>query len=252
MRLDLVGAGVRIVIPSVDYADYLAVTLPAWQAMFPGAAITIVTAPGDTATQALAIHYGARVVVTSAWYAGGKTFDKASALDEGFGFKRSAVSAPSKGERCIAADADVLPFGFLPQERLKVNTVYGCARYLCSSMDELEAHRRGKTKRSTLPVMLARYRGMSAPPVLVDADKASTLKSAKACLGYFQLFRYYPGQTFGSFKTAGKYDLVFRDSFAHKVALWDFYVLHLGEPCRANWRGRVVPAWDRSNASDAP
>jgi hypothetical protein len=234
----------RLVVPSVDHADFLAATLPAWQVLLPYASITVVTAPADCATQALAARLGARVVVTSAWYAHGHTFDKAVALDEAFGFTGNAIPKPAKGERCLAIDADVYPFGPLPAEKLRPNRIYGCARYLCATPAELEAHRAGRTKRSDLPLMLPRYRGCDAPDVVPGADKRTTRQAAKSCLGYFQLFRYYPGQTFGSFKTAGKYDIVFREAFAERVALADFYVLHLGTPSRQNWKGgRTVGGW---------
>jgi hypothetical protein len=235
---------VRIVVPAVDYADFLAVTLPAWQAMFPFASITVVTAPKDRDTQALAARLGARLHITEAWYAHGHAFDKAAALDEALGItSRGNLGPPAMGERCLVADADVYPFGHLPADRLRPGAIYGCARYLCATAADLEAHRGGQTKRGALPLMLPRDRGMDAPAIVRGANKSTIRKAAKACLGYFQLFRYYPGQALGSFKTAGKYDLVFRGSFAHKVGLLDFYVLHLGDPCRANWRGRVLPRW---------
>lgn len=233
----------RLVVASVDYSDFLAVTLPAWQALLPYASITVVTSPTDHATQALAAHLSARVVATSAWYRDGHTFDKGAALDQAFGFKGNDVSPPAKGERCLSIDADVYPFGQLPTERLRPDCIYGCARYLCASQSVLEAHKAGNIKRRHLPLMLARYRGSDAPDTIPGADKRTTRQAAKACLGYFQLFRYYPGQTFGSFKTAGKYDLVFRDSFAERLALLDFYVLHLGTPSRQNWKGRTVSGW---------
>lgn len=234
----------RIVLPAVEYADFLAVTLPAWQRLFAGASITVATAPQDHDTQALVARLGARLHVTEAWYRAGAHFDKAAALDEALGVTtRGNLGPPAKGERCIVADADVYPFGHLPATKLKPGAIYGCARYLCRTPADLTAHLKRQTPRARLPLMLPRYRGMDGPPVVPGANKSTTLKTAKACLGYFQLFRYYPGQTFGSHKTAGKYDLTFRNSFAHRVGLWDFYVLHLGAPCRANWRGRVLPRW---------
>lgn len=233
----------RVVVTSVDYADYLAVTLPAWQRTLPAAAITVVTSPADAATKALGLHLGARVVVTSAWYAHGHTFDKAAAIDEAFGITGSAVAPPERGERCLVLDADVYPFGQLPEEKLDPRTIYGCPRYLCPTPEDLAAHIAGRTARHELPLMMARYRGSDAPDAIVGADAAAIERTARSCLGYFQLFRYYPGQTFGSFKTAGKYDLVFRDLFAKRAALRDFYVLHLGTPSRQNWRGRTVSRW---------
>jgi hypothetical protein len=241
----------RLVIPSVDHADFLAAILPAWQALLPNASITVVTAPKDHDTQALTTRLGARLDVTDVWYAEGHTFDKAAALDHAFGITGRATKPPAKGERCLAIDSDVYPFGHLPEEKLQPRAIYGCARYLCATPAELEAHKAGRTKRRDLPLMLARYRGCDAPDAIVGADRATTKRAAHACLGYFQLFRYYPGQSFGSFKTAGKYDIVFREAFAKRVAIRDFYVLHLGTPSRQNWRGRTVGPWCGSHAANS-
>ena len=53
----------RVVIPSVDYADMLEATLPAWRRLLPAATIVVVTAKHDRATIALTRSSGAALLV---------------------------------------------------------------------------------------------------------------------------------------------------------------------------------------------
>lgn len=230
----------RVVIPSVNYSDMLAVTLPAWRKLLPRAKFTVVTSRDDVHTQKVAKHARVRVLVTDLWTAGGALFNKGGALDYAFGF--SGGVPPTEGERCLSIDADVYPFGGFPDERLAERNIYGCPRYLCATPNELDLHVHGAKPLSDFPLILPRKRGQAyaldpAPtPDVVD-------ESGRRCLGYFQLFRYTPGLQFGHSRTAGKCDIVFRNQFAHRQVLSDFYVLHLGESTRANWRGRLVGRW---------
>ena len=134
------------------------------------------------------------------------------------------------------------PFGRFPSEsEIQPDVLYGCARYHCRSRAQLRAHKRGRTDRSRLELIPPKVRGESYVKCVNSRENA--LAAATKCLGYFQLFRYRGGIRFGSYRTAGKYDLEFRYQFPRREALWDFYVLHLGEQNRANWRGRVTARW---------
>ncbi len=206
----------RIVVPAVDYADMLATTIPAWRRLFPAAHLTILTAHHDRRTIALSRELGAALVVTSAWYRDGRAFDKAAALDEGFDF-------PSRepGELCIAIDADVYPFGVIALDTLRAGVLYACDRFYCDTPAALE-RQIARPDRSVLDRMTAGRRGA----------------------GYFQAFRARPDLSFGSYPTAGYYDLDFHRHFAGGVeSLEEFYVLHLGRKSGKNWRGRTLPRW---------
>lgn len=240
---DLVGPAVRVCVPSVRYADFLAVTLPAWRAMFETASLAVVTSPEDEETQAVARRCGVDLVVTNAWHRGGRKFDKAAALDEAFGFAGGRRRPPKEGESLLSIDADVYPFGTLPQGRLRKDTIYGCPRYYCADMSVLNAHIKGETSLESLPLMMQRQRGISSPPEETRPDPDRLKHASKACLGYFQLWRH-TGHAFGSFPSAGGYDIAFRRQFRRRQGLEGFYVLHLGIASRKNWRGRVVPTWE--------
>ena len=77
--------------------------------------------------------------------------------------------------------------------------------------------------------------------VLLPHAEANIEEVARECLGYFQLFRYRKGIRFGSYPTAGRYDLDFRQQFSKNRPLTSFYVLHLGEQSRQNWKKRRRP-----------
>lgn len=233
----------RVVIPSLDYADFLAVVLPAWRTMLPREVMTVVTAPADQATRDVAERNGIACWVTDAWRKDGAILNKARALDEAFGLLPGYRESPTEGEVCLALDADVFPFGRFPTaSELAADTLYGCARHYCPTAAVLHAHLLGKIRRHQLQLMTPKLR--KVPGVILEPSSPdATARLAAECLGYFQLFRWKPGVAFGDSRTAGKYDLEFRNHFAHRVPLTAFYVLHLGMQDRRNWQGRTLPQW---------
>jgi hypothetical protein len=207
---------VRIVIPSVDYADMLGATLPAWRGTFPAATLVVVTARHDRATLDTARAAGAAVLVTDAWYRRGRAFDKAAALDEAFDFP-----ARELGEICIAIDADVYPFGVFDVEAIAAGVLYSVDRFYVDS-----------------PATLARQ---VRRPAIEELDR---MTAGRRGPGYFQAFRARPDLTFGSYPDAGYYDLDFHRHFPGGVAvLASSYVVHLGRKSGKNWRGRTLPKW---------
>jgi len=232
----------RAVIPALRYADLLAVILPAWVQMLGAEALTVVTEPEDHETHEVASAHGVGLVATHAWSRDEAMLNKAAALDEAFGITPGYRRPPAPGELCLSLDADVYPFGRFPgEDEVQPDVLYGCARYHCLTPRDLRLHRRGRTPRERLALIPPKVRG--ATYVQCPNTREHALWSARRCLGYFQLFRYRAGLAFGSYRTAGKYDLDFRRQFPATAALWDLYVLHLGEQNRANWRGRVTPRW---------
>lgn len=223
------------VLPSVQYADFLAVTLPAWQRALPMATIRVVTSRWDMDTQRVCRESGIEALQTDAWTAGGAKLNSAKALDEAF-----APATP--GELCLSIDADCYPCGTFPSEdTFAPDVLYGCARYLCMSMDHLHAHLDGRTPREALPLMGHRLERAGYGLVANTSDAVARLAADGP--GYFKAFRY-DARRFGSFPTAGAYDTAFAATFAKKGALVEFYVLHLGPSRGRNWSRRFVPVWE--------
>lgn len=222
----------RVVIPSLHYGDFLGATLPAWRALLPAADIVVVTSPRDPESAVIAREYGARPLVTDAWTRRGAALNKGAALDAGF-------DGLAAGDLCLSIDADVYPCGRFPRaEKVAEDTIYGCPRYQVTTPAAIEDHLAGRLTREALPLIGPRAGG---EPQL---GGATTPKEAAArCLGYFQLFRYSPRRRFGDSRSAGKCDITFRNQFRRRRGITRFYVLHLGELSRRNWKGRVVPAW---------
>lgn len=214
----------RIVIPSLNYGDILADSLPAWCRVAGAVSLTVVTAKADRHTQDVARAQGVRCVVTEAWTHDGAILNKALALDEGFGFVPGFTDPPKDGDVCLSIDADSYPMGRLPDETvLEPRVLYSVWRHECLTPSDLDAHVAG-----TLPLShFVRMKNNGGKPV-----------------GYFQMFRWWPSLRFGSHPTAAKYDIRFRELFPRYVMLEQPYLLHLGPGnIKANWRGRVVPAW---------
>jgi hypothetical protein len=227
---------VLIVIPSVGYADFLAVTLPAWRAFAPHATVRVVTSVEDRATFDLASAAEVGVVVTDSWHAGGAAFNKARALDDAI--------PPQVVQWCLVVDADVWPVGRMPDlDTLSRVTLYGCPRRQCDTPATLEAVRCGRVAVEDLPLILPRRFGQAAPQLLQRPSAEDERRVGRAGLGYFQLFRHLPGMAFGHSETAGGYDQRFAGKFGLRASLPGVSVLHLGAQDRRNWSGRVVPAW---------
>lgn len=219
----------RVVIPSVNYADFLAVTLPAWKKLLPSQDFLVVTSPEDTETREVAAMNEAGVVLTDVWSLDGASFNKAAALDLAFGFDKEPPWRVKDGEWCLSLDADVYPFGKFPDGFSVDRVLYSAMRYSCDSPEDLQAHIDGRLPLSHFPeIRMWRNRRIPDP-----AGKQ----------GYFQLWRYQAGDRFGSYPTAAKYDVHFADKFPVRRYLDGIYVLHLGEH-RRNWSGRITPRWD--------
>ena len=84
----------RVVIPSVNYADTLAVVLPRWLEYVPAESIRIVTTLNDAQTLDIASQHHVDALRTTVWRTRGHVFDKAAALDEAFGFASLPEGTP--------------------------------------------------------------------------------------------------------------------------------------------------------------
>src|SRR5689334_838406 len=116
---------IETVIPCVGYDDFIGFTLPRNVKLLER--ITVLTAPSDERTIAIARKCGARLHITEAWTQGGP-FNKARALNEWMD------SLPTASELWILSlDADIL---LLSEDRLacrhlEPTFLYGVHRRMC-------------------------------------------------------------------------------------------------------------------------
>lgn len=226
----------RVVICSVRCGDFLAATLPAWKRLVPKGCLGVATAPEDAETLAVCQANGVPAWVTDAWsridpsapHHGSipPRFNMPLGLDEAFGFVPGLRDRPAVGEFCLSLNADVYPFGRLPKaDAIPPGTMAGWWRHECRTPEDLAAHVSGQRPLSAYP----RMKNSGGRPV-----------------GYAQAFRYFDGFRFGSYESAGKYDVHVFAKFQKLEMRSDLYLFHLGGPegGHENWCGRCVPRWE--------
>jgi glycosyltransferase involved in cell wall biosynthesis len=225
---------IATVIPCVRYDDFLGLTLPQNLKILDD--VTVLTAPTDDATIAVARQYGVKIYSTAAWSQGG-SFNKAKALNEWL----DSLSPPRSQDWVLTLDADVLlpPTAQLGKLSLVPTVLYGAHRRMCEDdlawRDFAEGRRdMDSFPRNHVPIINGRVWG-SRP----TANPA-------ALSGYFQLWhsRFAHGaRRFPEKPSAAFYDVAFALSFPDSQRRFlDFHVLHLG-PTRTNWLGRRSGRW---------
>lgn len=205
----------RAITVCVEYADFLAITLPRNAQHFDE--VMVVTAPQDRFTAEVVESVpNASCYVTDAFYRQGAAFNKGLALEEG-------LDALGRRDWLVIFDADVV----MPAEmNILVNTIgnlYGAHRRICQDPHQWDGGE-----------------DWSAWPILQDRELA----------GWFQLFhaddpvlkeRPWYGT---NWRHAGGCDSVFQDRWPANRKIWlPMEVLHLGEPF-TNWYGRHTPYVD--------
>jgi len=225
----------EIVIPCVEYDDFLRLTLPT--NLQSGGKITVLTSRRDARTIALAQFFRTELFLTEAWWFGGP-FDKAAALNRWL----DAVSVSARDTWVMALDADILlPFNTpIRLDTLDPTFLYGAKRRMCAGETAWNDFVQGKRTIETFP--------LDVTPVRHGRVWGNRPTSNPAALcGYVQLWN--PVCASGSRRfplsgTAALYDVEFGLSFPedHRGYLPGFEVLHLGRG-GTNWAGRKTPRW---------
>lgn len=202
---------------SVNYADLLAVTLPAWKSY---GTVMVITREDDMETRLLCDKLEVICLVTDAWYANGSNgINKGTALNSVI----HRISTP--GDEVVLFDADSYPIGTL-SNMADETFIVGCGRFYCPN--SLAFNRR--LIDPTFP--LRKIGPGSYRPELVR--------------GYFQQFVYQEHLSFGNKRhtTFSGCDLFFASQFRSTKQYHDyeFHVLHLGQNHR-NWKGRITVQW---------
>jgi hypothetical protein len=201
---------IDVVIVSVDYNDFLSITINSIVNLFN---ITVVTSPNDITCQELCKKYGVNCVITERMYENGAIFNKGKAINEGL----KSIKNP---DWILLLDADIyLKPDFLDvvkNSNLNINSLVMCKRLIIDNGEDFTKWKNG--------------------------ENVGQLERSKG-YGYFQMFNancqsnrkfFYSEE----YTDASESDLEFRDRFKIKSEL-DTYVVHLGDTGQ-NWSGRVT------------
>jgi hypothetical protein len=239
--------GISTVISCVNYDDFLSLTLSRTLGVLDD--VTILTAPDDDATIALAQRHGVRVLATDAWRSG--SFNKAKSLNE---WLAQLDDAEPEESWCLTLDADILlPAGVTIDVRgLDPATLFGARRRMCDSEAGWHALIAGARAPDSFPLDVASV-WQGRVWMLPTANPAGLQ-------GCFHLWNRALGagdRRFTEAPSAGDYDVAFALSFPEerRAFLAEYDILHLGE-CRTNWQGRRSSRWaptpDGQDGSTAP
>jgi hypothetical protein len=225
------------IVTCVNYADFLAATLPFNRHVFDH--LVVVTTPTDRATQRLCEHYDVHCLVTEAFHAGGESFNK------GLGINAGLMALASTGW-IVHMDADiVLP----PRARdvllgvpLDPLTIYGVDRVNCRSYLEWMRYLRLPAPQHEQDVFV------HPGPFRLGTRVAKSEFQGYIPIGYFQLWcaaafpeRRYPEHH----ADAARSDMLFAVQWPRprRQLLPELFAIHLeSEPAvmGANWKGRTT------------
>jgi len=223
------------IIPCVNYADYLQLTLPAATRF--ADKVLVVTSLADRVTPDIAADHGVDCVATDEWYKNGSVFNKGAALNRAI-----AVAAPK--DWILLMDADILLMP--PPDNWHVlhkKMMYGVRRRDIGNPEQWQRCLDGcwydmpyiplpPIKRTPKGLKVWAYR-KSGNPIAMQ--------------GYFQLWHWRTNpHTLKEHHTAAVYDseLAERwpDHLRHFVPWTNYSVMHMGQ-ARVNWEGRTTEHW---------
>jgi hypothetical protein len=233
---------IEAVVVCVDYADFLAWTLPINKQYFDQ--MVVVTSPTDLATQKLCEFWHVRCVVTNAFYENGDPFNKGKGINVG-------LASLTGKDWVVHLDADmVLPPRFraiVEQLELDTEGIYGIDRMMCDDFRSWLRYwyRPTCSNECDIYVHLAPFRVGTR---IARADKEY---GGWVPIGFFQMWnqgartRSYPNQH----TDAGRSDILFALQFPrkHRHLLAEVVGIHLEtkvpncDRMGANWNGRKTP-----------
>jgi hypothetical protein len=210
----------------VNYADFLAITLPRNKAHFDD--YVVVTTAEDRETRELCEAQGVRCVLTERLGHNGARFNKGCALNDGF-------AALARRDWVVILDADILlpdsTRDALAEAALDTRVLYAARRRVCT-----EASLWIQYQSSPHTVQLNR----------TLLDDSSYRQYGPGGTGYFAAFHISAPALEGmmpmmceEYLDASKVDIDFAERWGLYRAWLSFDVIHIG-PTQLNWKGRVT------------
>ncbi len=230
---------IEVVVPCVDYGDYLAETLPHTVAQFDR--VIVVTSRADRETQEVARKYGAEYYATDVWFRGGSTFNKYAGVDFGLAF----CSAGDTWVGVLDADTYLPPLARYWLERKLTNTqaIYGVDRVNCVGFDRWRSHIALSHPGHDYHCRVPAPAGMP-----LGARIALRRQGGWLPIGYFQMWhndtgRKYPVRVQGD---AEHNDVLHAMQWEphERVLIPEVIAVHLmadQAKLGSNWKGRVTP-----------
>jgi hypothetical protein len=204
---------IDVVIVSVNYNDYLEITLPLNLKIFNN--ITIVTTKEDKNCIEICEKYNVNIVLTERLYENGAEFNKGKAINDG-------IESLEDPDFILLLDSDIIVTEPIDIDSLQNNVLYYCDRINLEKYEDYESFLSGNTK----------YNLESSGPI-----------------GYFQLFDYKKYLKVGKYPI-GSSDASWSDvkfsRYITKQSKLIHPVLHLGQT-GINWKGRVSSNFSPKN-----
>jgi glycosyltransferase involved in cell wall biosynthesis len=193
-----------VIIISVDYNDYLSITLKNNLRFVQN--IHVVTSSKDLDCQQICSDYGVDCIITDTFYESNSPFNKGKAINY-------AISKLKNPSWILILDADILLNGPINVNSLEFNTLYSCKRMIVENYEQY-----------------------------LNLENQEFIEENGIGYGYFQLFNFsskyidrkmvYPEVS----RNASKSDVIFKKRFK-TIKDMNFKVHHLGGT-RINWNGR--------------
>lgn len=207
-ELTIIPPKIDVIIVSVDYNDFLSITLESTSKLFN---VTVVTSSNDEECQELCKRYNVNCVITERMYENGAMFNKGKAINEG-------IKSLKNPEWILLLDADIYVksdfLDILKRTDMRSQSLLVCKRLLIEDYDSFVRWKSG--------------------------EDVGRMERAKG-FGYFQMFNINKFRSDTIFpensNDASFSDLEFRDKFNKNEIEINTHVIHLGRTCQ-NWEGR--------------
>lgn len=197
----------EIIIISVNYNDYLLITLTENTKNFDN--INVVTSTEDLMCQKICEKFGVNCIVTDIMYENEDTFNKGRAINY-------AINKLKNPGFILLLDADIIIKDEIDIDGLDFDTLYTSDRWICKDYNTLNGSQND-----------------------INQIKNKCQFENNKGLGFFQLFHYSKECSFPeSSGNAAFSDLLFRDKFTKREKIKND-IIHLGYPYK-NWDGRIT------------
>lgn len=238
------------VITCVNYADYLAETLPENKAHFDW--ITVVTSNDDQETMEVCRRLSVPCYATGKFFQQGAKFNKARGIGHGLKYLRYHEWVAH-----LDADTVLTPSAgyWLRKRPLDLGTIYGVDRVNCIGWDRWQAWKRENHSGHDYHCRVHFPAGMPVGDRISLVDDGGYVP-----IGYFQLWHSTSGRLYpiadGLHATSERTDVTHASQWdqERRILMPEFFAIHLqadAAPLGANWSGRTTPRFEAPKA-EAP